>query len=98
MNSEATKNRQLRHGVTVQDRSETEIRGVTDVKGFDEETVILDTVCGGLTVEGKNLHIQVLDLEQGVVSVNGQVDTLIYETTESDDRHGKNGFFGRLFR
>ena len=98
MNTEAAKKSAAAHRVTVQSRNAMEVYGVTDVTSFDEQSVMLETVCGALTVEGDGLHIQVLDLEQGVVTLNGRVDTLLYETAEQNGKHASGGFFGKLFR
>ncbi|MBR3894758.1 MAG: sporulation protein YabP [Clostridia bacterium] len=75
-----------------------EIKGVTEVVSFDEQTVILNTVCGGLAVDGMSLHIQVLNLEQGIVTVDGRIDNLSYYETEHNEKTSKGGFFGKLFR
>ena len=55
--------------------------------------VVLLTVRGTLVVRGEQLHLEMLSLEGGEVRLDGQVDSLTYE---SDSREG--GFFSRLFR
>jgi hypothetical protein len=40
--------------------------------------VILETVCGNMTVEGASLHIHVLSIEEGVVTMDGRVDSIQY--------------------
>ena len=59
---------------------------------------MLDTACGGLSVEGSSLHIHVLSIEQGIVTMDGRIDSVSYYERESAEKDGKNGFFGRLFR
>ncbi len=81
----------------LKDRSQLEIRGVTEVDRFDEESVVLSTVCGTLTVEGNDLHVQVLNLDQGIVALSGKVDTLYYFDAGSSEKSEKSGFFGKLF-
>ena len=54
--------------------------------------------CGMLSVEGQNLHIQVLNTEAGVVTLDGAVDALSYYQTDNSEKSGNTGFFGRLFR
>ncbi len=98
MNAEVAKHNHTEHSVTLAGRGQAEVKGVTDVISFDEQTVVLNTVCGGLTVEGTSLHIQVLNIEAGIVAMDGKIDALTYFETESSDKHEKSGFFGKIFR
>ena len=81
----------------MQARESLEIRGVTDVNSFDEEIVILETICGSMTIEGKKLHVHVLDMEHGIVTLDGKIDAITYFEAETK-KDGKSGLFGRLFR
>ena len=80
------------HQLILQDRGQLEMTGVSDVDSFDETEIRAYTALGELTVRGQGLHIRHLDLESGLLSVDGQVDILSY----SDVTRG--GFFGRLLR
>lgn len=80
------------HKLSLDDRSRLNVTGVQDVESFDEQTVVLYTTQGTLVVRGSGLHLKLLSLEGGQVSVDGQVDSLVYE----DDAPGR-GFFARLF-
>ena len=93
MNTEAVK-----HRLSLLDRRQLELSGVKDVVSFDETNVVLQTVCGMLSVEGEDLHVQVLNTESGVVVLEGTVNAVTYYRDESNDKNGSNGFFGRLFR
>ena len=53
------------HKLVIQNRSAGNISGITDVVSFDENTVVLDTDMGLLTIKGKELHISRLTLEKG---------------------------------
>ena len=98
MNAEVAKINRGAHRITMEGREALEVRGVTDVIRFDEQTVALDTVSGKLTVEGSSLHIHVLSMEEGIVTMDGRIDSMIYEDTEEGDKGGRAGFLGRLFR
>ena len=95
MGDELKKKDHIVHQLTLQARESLEVRGVTDVISFDEENVILDTVCGNMAVEGQALHIHVLNIEQGIIAMDGRIDSISYYETESS---GKRGLFGKLFR
>ena len=96
MNTEANKaNNSTRHSLSLTGRQTMEVRGVTDVISFDEQTVILSTVCGNLEINGSSLHIHVLSIEEGVVTMDGRIDSLSYYEVPTDE---KGGFFSKIFR
>ena len=82
------------HGVIIQMRKEMKISGVTEVECFDETGAVLQTVCGELTVEGKDIRIGVLDVEGGQVSLSGRIDGIFYSSEEEKKRR----FFGKRDR
>ena len=45
------------HSIIIGQRERVSLSGVTEVVGFDDETVLLKTVMGGLTIKGEELHI-----------------------------------------
>ena len=98
MSTEAAKMKCEEHRISLDARKNLEVGGVTDVVSFDEQTVILNTVCGGLAVDGMSLHIQVLNIEQGIVTMDGRIDSISYYDTESNEKTAKHGFFGKLLR
>jgi len=98
MNTEATKDQKnLSHRIVVNQRESMELSGVTDVISFDEQTVVLSTVCGEMAIEGSTLHIHVLSMDQGIVTLDGRIDSVTYYEHESSGKGEKQGFFGRLF-
>lgn len=73
-----------------------ELTGVLNVESFDSEEFLLQTELGHLTIRGHNLHIKNLNLEQGLVSIEGQVNSLSY--LEPGANTSGKGFLGKLFR
>ena len=86
------------HGGTLvlRDRAKLELDGVQDVASFDEATVLLQTALGGMTVEGSGLHITRLDLEKGLLTVEGQLCGVFYTAEPGDKKKG--GFLSRLVK
>lgn len=82
------------HSVRSAARMKTEIGGVQDVESFDEGCVVLHTVCGEMTVEGEGLHVGTLDMERGVVVVDGKVNGIYYSDGEPKKRGLRARFFG----
>ena len=65
--------------ITLENREHLSISGVEEVESFDESSIILSTVHGGLEVQGEGLHIEKLSLDGGDLKVEGLVNALVYE-------------------
>ena len=83
----------LTHRITVNERAGLYISGVLEVKGFDDETLVLDTVLGGLTVKGEGLHIISFNTETGDLEAEGKIHALVYTSLNN-----KGSFLKRVFR
>ena len=93
MGAEAIKEGYTSHHISIKSREAMEVTGVTDVVSFDEQSVVLNTVCGNMEIDGSSLHIHVLNMEQGVVTMDGRIDSITYYEDESSDQGRKSGFF-----
>lgn len=82
------------HGVKIAARLKTEISGVTEVESFDEGSVVLHTSCGEMTIEGEGLHVGTLDMERGIVEVDGKVNGIYYNDGAPQKRGLRARFFG----
>lgn len=82
------------HHVLLEDRKHLTVSGVEDVERFDENTIVLSTSRGSMTVTGEDLHIEKLSLDGGDLKVEGEIEALIYE----EDRGAQGGFLARLLR
>lgn len=83
------------HNIIMESRKVMSISGVSDVDSFDEETVVLFTEWGALTVEGDNLHINRINVDTGEMQLEGNISALSY----SDGAEKKTGgFFSRLIK
>ena len=82
------------HNIILNDRKKLNVSGVKDVDSFDEETIIVYTELGEMTVRGNDLHINTLNVETGELSIEGSIYAIIY----SDDTPKKEGFFSKVFR
>ena len=93
---EITQN-QKSHQISASNRLKMNVTGVCDVISFDEQCVVLNTVCGSMTIDGDQLHIHVLDTQEGTVSMEGRIDSIVYLDNEQT-KDTKGGFWGRLLR
>lgn len=85
----------LPHNLVLEDRRSLTVSGVSDVDSFDEQTVIVFTEMGELTVRGEQLHINKLSVDTGDLSIEGKISSLTYT---DDGPHKNGGFFSRVFR
>ena len=80
------------HTLNLSERKRLSISGVEDVEAFDEDSVILSTAGGALTVHGSGLKISRLTLDGGELLVEGRIDAMEYAGEKTRSR----GFLGKL--
>ena len=83
----------LSHNIIIEDRKKMTLTGVKDVLSFDDETVVLDTTLGRLTVKGSGLHIINFDTSSGDLAAEGKLYAVVYTSEEKS-----GGLLSRLFR
>ena len=87
----------LSHKLELYNREKGTVTGVLDVISFDENTIVLDTDMGLLTIKGKDLHVSRLSLEKGELDLEGRTDSLVYSSNESY-RKSNQSLLSRLFK
>lgn len=65
--------------LTLNERKNLTLSGVTEVISFDDSLVVLRTTQGILSVHGQDLQLKNLSLEGGQAAVDGTVAALIFE-------------------
>ena len=94
MANELGKLRPRAHSVHIDNRMRINVTGVLDVVSFNEQDVMLVTEAGPLNIVGSSLHMSRLNLEDGQISMEGELLALDYEPPETE----KRGLFGKVFR
>lgn len=91
---------ECRHQLTLTNRENIAIKGVGQVISFDDAEIILDTEMGGLTVNGEDMHIKQLDLDKGVIIIEGLIRRMEYaDNTRARGGKGKSkGLLERLLK
>lgn len=84
------------HDLRMQNRKQLDITGVQNVESFDSEEFLLQTELGHLTIRGQNLHIKNLSLEEGILSIEGLVHSLMYLNPGSQAKN--KSLLGKLFK
>ncbi|MBQ8858885.1 MAG: sporulation protein YabP [Clostridia bacterium] len=84
-----------KQSIVLKDRKTLDLDAVFDVVSFEEDHVLLKTALGDLSVEGEGMRMTRLDLEKGLVSLEGRISALFY--SEHANRT-KGGFWSRLVK
>ena len=80
------------HRLTLDNRRQLTVTGVTEVVSFDENAIVLRTGQGELIIQGSGLQLRQLSVEGGQVAVDGTVAAMTYEEPRPESR------LRRLFR
>lgn len=83
------------HSLTLENRSSLTVSGLTDIDRFDEREIVIFTEQGELSITGRELHIRSISIEQGDLTVEGEIWGLLYG---DKDKRAPLSALGRLFR
>ena len=87
---------QREHNIRINNRKELEINGVKEIDSFDNEEFLLETNMGYLIIRGQNLQLKNLNVEEGLVQIQGKVYELTYVDEQQQER--AKGLFSKLFK
>ena len=83
--------RKLPHKLTLNERRELTMTGVTEVVSFEDTAVVLKTSLGTLILQGSGLKLKTLSLDGGQVAVDGTISAMVYQEPRAA------GFLQRFF-
>ncbi|GAA3655938.1 sporulation protein YabP [Asaccharospora irregularis] len=82
------------HNITLKDRSSLVISGVEHIYSFDDKKIELRTSLGDMVVQGEGLDMSKLNLDEKVVSVDGTINSIVYEKAKKQ----QESFFKKVFK
>ena len=82
------------HSIHIDNRELISVTGVKDVDSFNEQEVEILTEAGELRIEGNELRITKLSLDEGQVIVEGEIVALEYAEAPVE----RGSLFSRVFR
>lgn len=85
------------NNIILEDREKLAISGVEYVESFNDNTIILATTKGGLSIKGASLNISKLNLDDGNVTIQGVINSITYTNKEASTGKG-NGLLGKMFK
>ena len=84
----------MEHSISLKERSSLVISGVDHIYSFNDKKVELLTSAGRLTVEGENLDMNKLNLEESIISVEGTINSINY----TKEKKPEETFFKKVFK
>ena len=84
------KNDILNHRITIINRNSIEISGISKMLTSNDSLISMMIKNTKLNVLGKDLHIEKLDVENGLLQAKGTIDNVKY--------CGNDGFFKKVFK
>ena len=87
----------MEHKVLLTNRKNGSFSGILDVLAFDMTEILLETETGMLTIKGKDLHVNRLNLEKGEVDIEGDIGALEYSAVPKPGEKAQS-LFGKLFK
>ena len=70
---------ELPHKLTLNQRKDLTVTGVTEVVSFETDAAVLKTALGVLVIQGSGLKLKNMSVEAGQVDVTGTVTALCYQ-------------------
>ncbi len=87
------------HVIEILQREQVRLQGVVHVESFDDRQVVVETDMGMVSLAGEEFHITSLDLDKGLMIVEGMFLGLEYSGMDrAKSRQKDKGFLQRLFR
>lgn len=84
------------HKVTLEGREKLTVTSVEDIDSFNENEIIFLTGVGMMTVVGEDLHINKLNLEEGLLVIDGIIQAIDY--SDHEEQRANSGLFSRMFK
>ncbi len=83
-----------KHQIMIHDRQAIDLTGVKKLGTLNESEFYLDTELGNLKITGSNLEIQNYDIDKGLLTIKGNLNSFEYVETTSIS----TSFFSKLFK
>ena len=96
MNKETDKLELLSHNISITERQNIQISGVTKIDSFDNEEFLMESNMGIILLKGSGLEILRLDTHDGNVKIKGKINSFTY--LDGENKQDKESFFTKLFK
>ena len=85
-----------KNNLSLENRKRLTLTGVIEDINFDDETILLSTSLGKLTIKGEGLKVDKLDVKNGDVIIKGVISSLVY--SNKGMKKNKENILKRIFK
>ncbi|SHH51779.1 sporulation protein YabP [Tepidibacter thalassicus] len=85
----------MEHILNMKNREELSLSGIEHIYSFNNTKIELKTVSGDIVIEGENLDMGKLSIDDGMINVKGSINSIAYSKVSKKD---EEGFFKKLFK
>lgn len=82
------------HLVTLRNRKRMDLTSVKSIDRFDQEEFLIRTSQGLLHIRGEELRIVHLDVDKGLLTMEGTIQTFQYDEEDTSSRNFLHKLFG----
>ncbi|WP_099190919.1 sporulation protein YabP [Tepidibacter mesophilus] len=83
------------HLLNMKNREELKLCGIEHIYSFNDTKIELRTVSGDVSIQGENLDMGKLSIEDGMVNIKGSINSIVYSKISKKD---EEGFLKKLFK
>lgn len=84
----------MEHNITLKDRSSLVISGVEHIYSFNDNKVEIRTSAGEMVIEGENLDMSKLSIDDKIINITGTINSMVYAKAKKP----QESFIKRLFK
>ncbi len=84
--------------ILIRNREQVQLTGILGVDTFDSNTIVLSTVQGNLCLEGADLHIDQLQLEEHKMEISGNLQGLFFDKAKNKQGSKGKHILGRILK
>ncbi|MTI71263.1 MAG: sporulation protein YabP [Firmicutes bacterium] len=94
---EGSKTTNINQSIIMENREKLSISGVEHVDSFDDNTIVVATVKGLMTIKGESLNISKLNLDDGNVKIEGTINIIEYSKSQTS-KSKNSGLLKKMFK
>lgn len=84
----------MEHSISLKNRSSLTISGVEHIYSFNDKKIEIRTTSGDMIVDGENLDMSKLSIDEKVITVTGTINGITY----SKAKEPQENLFKKLFK
>ncbi|WP_042278046.1 YabP/YqfC family sporulation protein [Faecalimicrobium dakarense] len=84
----------MEHNITLKERENLVVSGVEHIYSFNDKKVEVKTSAGAMVIEGENLDMGKLSIDENIISVTGTINSIVY----TKPKQPQENFFKKVFK